>query len=86
MIWSGQSKSQVVNTLSPPLPPQIAPAAETTYYNGDTTDCPPPRPQDLDVIKEFLQHEKDDNYIPLMSPIALRKKTNAFFTHRNQQR
>ena len=35
--------------------------------------CPPSLPEDLDVIKEFIQHDKDDDYIPLISAIALKK-------------
>ena len=33
----------------------------------------------LDVIKEFIQHDKDDDYIPVMSAIALKKKNRMLF-------
>ena len=36
-------------------------------------------PEDLDAIKEFIQHDKNDDYIPLMSAIALKKKKRMLF-------
>ena len=44
-----------------------------------TTECPSKLPEDLDVIKEFIQHDKYDDYIPLMSAIALKKKKRMLF-------
>ena len=50
-----------------------------TDNNEETTECPTALPEDLDVIKEFIQHDKDDDYFPLMSAIApKKKKTNVF--------
>ena len=46
--------------------------------NEEKTECPPSLPEDLDVIKECIQHDKDDDYIPLISAIALKKKRMLF--------
>ena len=63
--------------LSLPPPSQTAHAAEASDNNEKkTTKCPPPLPHDLDAIKEFIQHDKDDDYIALMSAIALKEKKN----------
>ena len=45
----------------------------------EITECPSKLPEDLDTIKEFIQHDKDDDYIPLMSSIALKKKKRMLF-------
>ena len=50
-----------------------------TDEDEEITECPPKLPEDLDVIKEFIRHNKDDDYIPLMSAIALRKKKRMLF-------
>ena len=36
-------------------------------------------PEDLDVIKEFIQHDKEHDYIPLMSAVALKEKKRMLF-------
>ena len=48
----------------------------TTYrtYNEDVAECQQRQPYDLNVIKEFIQHDKHDDYIPLMSAIMLKKR------------
>ena len=61
--------------------PQTAPAAVVTDNNEDTTECLPPLPQDLEVIKEIIQHEKDDDYIPFLSAITLKKMKRMLFLH-----
>ena len=50
-----------------------------TENDEETTEYPPALPEDLDVIKEFIQHDKDSGYIPLMSAIALKKKKRLLF-------
>ena len=45
----------------------------------EITECPSKLPEDLDTINEFIQHDKDDDYIPLMSSIALKKKKRMRF-------
>ena len=45
-----------------------------TAEDEGTTECPPALPEDLDAIKEFIQHDKNDDYIRLTSAIALKKK------------
>ena len=50
-----------------------------TAEDEGTTECPPALPEDLDTIKEFIQHDENDEYIPLMSAIALKKKTRMLF-------
>ena len=67
----------MVATPSPP-PPQTVPAAEATNSNEDTTECPLPLPHALHVIKEIKQHDKDDDYIQLISTIAPKKKRMLF--------
>ena len=55
--------------------------AFTALTNDDVeiTGCPSKLPEDLDAIKEFIQHDKDNDYIPLMSAIALKKKKRMLF-------
>ena len=50
-----------------------------TNNHEETAECHPTPPEDLDVIKELIQHDKDDDYIPLMSAIALKKKKRMLF-------
>ena len=78
-IWSRQAREHRENTASPSPLTQTAPATAMTAEDEGTTGCPPALPEDLDAIKEFIQHDKNDNYIPLMSAIALKKKTRMFF-------
>ena len=78
-IWSRQARQQREDSLSPPPPPQTAPDTEAPENDEKTTECPPSLPEDLHVNKEFIQHDKDDNYIPLMSAIALKKKKRMLF-------
>ena len=47
--------------------------------NEETTECPPAFDEDLDFIKEFIQHDNNDDYIPFMSAIALKKKKRMLF-------
>ena len=81
-IWAQQAREQRENAVSPPSPPQIAPATAMTDNNEETTVCPTALPEDPDVIKELFQHDKDDDYIQLMSLIA--PKTIALSTSRIQ--
>ena len=73
-LWSPRPEEQTGDISSPPPPPQTAPNTQILTDNEDTTDCPAPLPQDLDIIKFFIQHEKDNDYIPLMSSITLKKE------------
>ena len=65
-LWSRKSREQTIDSSSPP-PPQIAPATAVTFNNEEKTECPPSLPEDLNVIKEIIQHDKDDDYFPLTS-------------------
>ena len=38
-----------------------------TDEDEEITECPSALPEDLDVIEEFIQHDQDDDYIPLMA-------------------
>ena len=78
-ILSRQAREQRENTASTSSPPQTAPATAMNAENEVTTECPSKLPGDLDVIKEFIQHDKYDDYIPLMSAIALKKKKRMLF-------
>ena len=50
-----------------------------TVQDEGTTECPLTLPEDLDVVKEFIQHDKEHDYIPLMSAVALKKKKRMLF-------
>ena len=78
-IWSRQAREQRENTASLSSPPQTAPATAMTAEDEGITECPPTLPEDLDAIKAFIQHDQNDNYIPLMSAIALNKKKRMLF-------
>ena len=78
-IWARQAKRQREVASSPSSPPQTAPATAMTNNHEETAESPPALPEDLDVIKEFIQHDKDDDYFPLMSAIALKKKSECSF-------
>ena len=77
-LWSQKSGEKTIDCSSPP-PPQSAPATELPNNNEEATMCPPSLPEDLDVIKEIIQHDNDDDYIPLMSAIALKKTKRRLF-------
>ena len=71
----------MVHTSSPP-PPQTAsepPTQRNNHNNQEVTECPQQLPRDLTVIKEFLQHDKGEHYIPLISAITLKKKRRMLF-------
>ena len=78
-IWAQQERDQRGKTDPTVSPPKTAPATAMTNKDEEITECPSKLPKDLDVIKEFIQHEKDDDYIPLMSAIALKKKKRMLF-------
>ena len=65
------------NSPSPPL--KTAPATAMTIEEEEITECPSALPEDLDEIKEFIQHNKDHDYIPLMSAIAQKKNKGMLF-------
>ena len=77
-LWSRKWREQTFDASSPP-PPQMAPVTVLTANNDIEIESPQPLPEDLDVNKEFIQHDKDDDYIPLMSAIALTKKKRMLF-------
>ena len=64
-LWSQNLQERIVYTYSSP-PPQTADATEAPDSIADTAECSPHLPQFLDVIKEFIQHDKDDPYISLI--------------------
>ena len=78
-IWPRQTREQRENTAPPSPSTQTAPATAMTAEDKGTTECPPALPEDLDAIKEFIQHDKNNDYIPLMSAIALKKKKRMLF-------
>ena len=77
-LWSRKSGEQIIDSSSPP-PPQTATASALTDNNEEQTECPSSLHEDQGVIKELIRHDKDDDYIPLMSAIAL-KKRECFFS------
>ena len=60
-IWARQAREQRENTASPSSPRQTAPATAITAEDEEITECPPTLPEDLDTIKEFIQHDKEDD-------------------------
>ena len=77
-LWQQKPEEPTIDSSSPP-PTQTAPATAMTESNDAEIEYPTSLPDDLDVIKEFIQHDKDDDYIPLMSAIALKKKKRMLF-------
>ena len=78
-IWAQQEKEQREQVDPTTPPPNHAFPPATTSEDEEITGCPSKLPENLDVIKEFIQHDKEDDYIPLMSAIALRKKKRMLF-------
>ena len=77
-LWQQKPEDPTIDSSSPP-PTQTAPATAITRSNDAEIEYPTSLPNDLDVIKEFIQHDKDDDYIPLMSAITLKKKKRMLF-------
>ena len=63
----------------PSPPPQTAHTTDASNNNKDVAECPQRLPYDLNINKEFIQHDKDDDYIPLMSANTLKKRKRMFF-------
>ena len=78
-IWAHQERRKRENVDPPVTPPKTAPVTALTDDDVEISECPSKLPEDLDAIKEFIQHDKDDDYIPLMSSIALKKKKRKLF-------
>ena len=78
-VWAQQERRKRENADPPVTPPKTAPVTALTSDDAEITECPSKLPEDLDAIKEFIQHDKDDDYIPLMSAIALKKKKRMLF-------
>ena len=78
-IWAHQERRKRENADPPVTPPKTAPVTSLTNDDVEITECPSKMPEDLDAIKEFIQHDKNDDYIPLMSAIALKKKKRMLF-------
>ena len=58
----GHDKQNNREDILSPLPPsQTAPATEVPDKNEETTESPPSLPEDLDVIKEIIQHDNNDD-------------------------
>ena len=78
-IWAHQERRKRENADPPVTPPKTAPVTALMNDDVEITECPSKLPEDLDAIKEFIQHDKDDDYIPLMPAIALKKKKRMLF-------
>ena len=78
-IWAHQERRKRDNVDPPVTPPKTAPVTALMDDDVEISECPSKLPEDLDAIKEFIQHDKDDDYIPLMSSIALKKKKRMLF-------
>ena len=76
----GTTGKKKTRECRPPVtPPKTAPVTALTHDDVEITECPSKLPEDLDAIKEFIQHDKDDDFIPLMSAIALKKTKRMLF-------
>ena len=64
----------IISRTAPELSTQ-----ENHRENEEVTKCTQQLPHDLKVIKEFIQQDKDNDYIPLMSAYTLKKKRRMFF-------
>ena len=76
-IWTQQEKQQgreADQTVSTPTTAPELPTQDNNHEDDEVMECPQQLPYDLNIIKEFIQHDKDDDYIPLMSAITLKKK------------
>ena len=78
-IWAHQEKRKRENADHPVAPSETAPVTALMNDDVEITESPSELPEDLDAIKEFIQHDKDDDYIPLMTSIALKKKKRMLF-------
>ena len=81
-IWTQQEKEQrrkADQTVSPPTTAPELPTQDNNHEDEKVTECPQQLPFDLNIKKEFIQHDKDDDYIPLMSAITLKKKKRMLF-------
>ena len=76
--WAHQERENRENTDLTVPPPKTAPATAMANDDVEITECPSKLPEDVDAIKEIIQHDKND-YIPLMSAIALKKKKRMLF-------
>ena len=80
--WTQQEKEQrrkADHTVSPPTTAPKLPTQDNHYEDEEVTECPQQLPYDRNIIKKFIQHDKDDDYIPLMSAITLTKKKTMLF-------
>ena len=66
------------NSITPTTAPEL-PTQDNNHEDDEVTEGPQQLPYDLNIIKEFIQHDKDDDYIPLMSAITLKKKKRMLF-------
>ena len=74
---SPREEEQNSELLLPPQP-QAAPVTQHSTNNDDETLKCPALHHNLDVMKKFIQHDKEDVYIPLMSAITIKKKDKCF--------
>ena len=81
-IWTRQEKEQrekAASTVPSSKPTPESPTQDKYYEDEEVTECTKQLPYDLNVIKEFIQHDKNDVYIPLMSAITLKRKRRMLF-------
>ena len=81
-IWAQQEKEQrekVASTVPFSKTAPESPIQENHHEDEEVTECPQQLPYDLNIIKEFIQHNQDDDYIPLMSAITLKKERRMLF-------
>ena len=76
-----EQRRKADHTVSPPTTAPELPTQNNNHEDEEVTECPQQLPYDLNIIKEFIQHDKDDDYIPLMSAITLKKKKRMLFIH-----
>ena len=81
-IWAQQEREQrrkADHTVPSPNTASESPTQENHHEHEEVTKCPQQLPYDLNIIKKFIQHDRDDDYNPLMSANTLKKKKRMLF-------
>ena len=76
-----EGEQQTIGILPSPQSqraPSTLPVHEPTH-DDNITEPSVSLPQDLDVIKKFIQHDNKHDFIPLMSAITIKKKRKMLF-------
>ena len=84
-IWTQQAKEQRGvddQTVSPPTIASELPTQDNNHADDEVTECSQQLPYDLNIIKEFIQHDKDDDYILNVGNYPQKEEKNALYSSR----